>query len=71
MNKYAPLVEQKAVTQQDYDNAVQTNVVSKAEVEAAKAESLSCSTASSDPDINSQSGHHHVQGTNRQRQSHR
>lgn len=37
VNKYAPLAEQKAVTQQDYDNAVQANVVSKAEVEAAKA----------------------------------
>lgn len=37
VNKYAPLAEQKAVTQQDYDNAVQANVVSKAEVEAARA----------------------------------
>lgn len=37
VNKYAPLAEQKAVTQQDYDNAVQANVVSKAEVDAAKA----------------------------------
>ncbi len=37
VNKYAPLAEQKAVTQQEYDNAVQVNVVSNAEVEAAKA----------------------------------
>ena len=37
VNKYAPLLEQKAVTQQDYDNAVQANVVSKAQVEASKA----------------------------------
>src|SRR6186997_2468647 len=37
VNKYAPLVEQKAVTQQDYDNAVQANVVAKAQVEASKA----------------------------------
>ena len=37
VNKYAPLAEQKAVTQQDYDNAVQVNVVAKAQVEAAKA----------------------------------
>ena len=37
VNKYAPLAEQKAVTQQDYDNAVQGNVVSKAQVDAAKA----------------------------------
>jgi membrane fusion protein, multidrug efflux system len=37
VNKYAPLAEQKAVTQQEYDNAIQANVVSKAEVEAAKA----------------------------------
>src|ERR1041384_5784550 len=37
VNKYAPLAEQKAVTQQDYDNAVQANVAAKAQVEAAKA----------------------------------
>jgi RND family efflux transporter MFP subunit len=37
VNKYAPLAEQKAVTQQDYDNAEQANVVAKAQVEAAKA----------------------------------
>src|SRR5437870_8013238 len=37
VNKYAPLAEQKAVTQQDYDNAVQVNVVAKAQVEAARA----------------------------------
>src|SRR6266702_2712080 len=36
VNKYAPLAEQKAVTQQDLDNAVQGNIV-KAQVEAAKA----------------------------------
>jgi membrane fusion protein (multidrug efflux system) len=37
VNKYAPLAEQKAVTQQELDNAVQANVVAKAQVEAAKA----------------------------------
>jgi membrane fusion protein, multidrug efflux system len=37
VNKYRPLVEQKAVTQQDYDNALQVNVVSKAQVEAGTA----------------------------------
>src|ERR1700730_13671837 len=37
VNKYAPLFEQKAVTQQDYDNAVQANVVARAQIEAAKA----------------------------------
>ena len=37
VNKYAPLAEQQAVTQQDYDNAVQVNVVAKAQVEAARA----------------------------------
>src|SRR5215813_13927428 len=37
VNKYAPLAEQKAVTQQDYDNAMQANVAAKAQVEAAKA----------------------------------
>jgi multidrug efflux pump subunit AcrA (membrane-fusion protein) len=37
VNKYAPLLEQKAVTQQDYDNAAQANAVSKAQVTAAEA----------------------------------
>ena len=37
VNKYAPLAEQKAVTQQDYDNAVQANAVAKAQVDAARA----------------------------------
>src|SRR6266704_3569120 len=37
VNKYAPLAEQKAVTQQDLDNAFQANVVAKAQIEAAKA----------------------------------
>lgn len=37
VDRYRPLIEQKAVTQQEYDNAVQTNVASKAQVEAARA----------------------------------
>jgi len=37
VNKYVPLAEQKAVTQQELDNAVQSNVVAKAQVEAAQA----------------------------------
>jgi RND family efflux transporter MFP subunit len=37
VNKYAPLAEQKAVTQQDLDNAVQSNVVAAAQVQAANA----------------------------------
>ena len=37
VDKYRPLAEQKAVTQQELDNATQANVVSKAQVEAAKA----------------------------------
>ncbi len=36
-DRYKPLVEQKAVTQQEYDNAVQTNVAAKAQVDAARA----------------------------------
>lgn len=36
-NKYAPLAEQKAVTQQEYDNAAQANVAAKAQVKAAEA----------------------------------
>ena len=37
VNRYRPLIEEKAVTQQEYDNAVQANVVSKAQVESAQA----------------------------------
>jgi membrane fusion protein, multidrug efflux system len=37
VDKYSPLLKQKAVTQQEYDNAVQANVVSKAQVAAANA----------------------------------
>src|SRR5215510_5042234 len=37
VNKYAPLAEQKAVTQQEFDNAIQANVVAQAQIEAAKA----------------------------------
>lgn len=37
VDKYRPLAEQKAVTQQEYDNAKQANVGSKAQVEAARA----------------------------------
>ena len=37
VNKYTPLTEQKAVTQQDLDNAVQSNLAAKAQVEASKA----------------------------------
>ena len=38
VNKYGPLLEQKAVTQQDFDNAVQTNDAAKAQVEVAKSQ---------------------------------
>ena len=37
VDRYRPLLEQKAVTQQEYDNAAQTNAGSKAQVEAARA----------------------------------
>jgi membrane fusion protein (multidrug efflux system) len=37
VDRYRPLVEKKAVTQQEYDNAFQANLVSKAQVESAKA----------------------------------
>lgn len=37
VDRYVPLVKQKAVTEQDYDNAVQFNLAAKAQVEAAKA----------------------------------
>ena len=38
VNKYGPLLEQKAVTQQDFDNAFQTNDAAKAQVEVAKSQ---------------------------------
>jgi RND family efflux transporter MFP subunit len=38
VDKYIPLIEQKAITQQDMDNATQNNVAAKAQVEAAKAQ---------------------------------
>jgi RND family efflux transporter MFP subunit len=37
VDKYEPLAAQRAVTQQDLDNAVQSNVVAKAQIEAGKA----------------------------------
>ena len=37
VNKYGPLLEQKAVTQQEYDNAAQANIVAKAQIKAAEA----------------------------------
>ena len=37
VKKYQPLAEQKAVTQQDLDNALQANTVAKAQVDAEKA----------------------------------
>lgn len=37
VDKYRPLAEQKAVTQQEYDNAAQANVASRAQVDAARA----------------------------------
>jgi membrane fusion protein (multidrug efflux system) len=38
VNKYGPLLEQKAVTQQDFDNAFQANEAAKAQVEVAKSQ---------------------------------
>jgi membrane fusion protein (multidrug efflux system) len=38
VNKYGPLLEQKAVTQQDFDNADQANAAAKAQVEVAKSQ---------------------------------
>src|SRR5579862_2055147 len=37
VDKYAPLAQQRAVTQQDLDNAVQNNNAAKAQIEAGKA----------------------------------
>jgi RND family efflux transporter MFP subunit len=38
VNKYGPLLEQKAVTQQDFDNADQANAAMKAQVDVAKSQ---------------------------------
>src|SRR5882724_4940163 len=38
VNKYRPLLEQKAVTQQDFDNADQANDAARAQVEAVKSQ---------------------------------
>ena len=38
VNKYGPLLEQKAVTQQEFDNADQANEATRAQVEAAKSQ---------------------------------
>jgi membrane fusion protein (multidrug efflux system) len=38
VNKYGPLLEQKAVTQQDFDNADQANNAAKAQVEVARSQ---------------------------------
>jgi membrane fusion protein (multidrug efflux system) len=38
VNKYGPLLEQKAVTQQDYDNANQANEAAKAQVDVARSQ---------------------------------
>ena len=37
-DRYVPLAKQQAITQQDLDNATQTNISAKAQVEAAKAQ---------------------------------
>ena len=37
VNRYTPLAQAKAITEQDLDNAVQANLAAKAQVEAAKA----------------------------------
>ena len=38
VNKYGPLLDQKAVTQQDFDNAYQANEAAKAQVDVAKSQ---------------------------------
>ena len=38
VNRYKPLIQQQAITQQDFDNATQNNMAATAQVDAAKAE---------------------------------
>jgi len=38
VDRYTPLVQQQAITQQDFDNATQNNVAAKAQLQAAKAQ---------------------------------
>jgi membrane fusion protein (multidrug efflux system) len=37
VDRYTPLAKQQAITQQDFDNAVQNNIAAKAQIEASKA----------------------------------
>ena len=45
VNKYGPLLDQKAVTQQDFDNAYQFNDAAKAQVDVAKSQIKSAGAA--------------------------
>ena len=45
VNKYGPLLDQKAVTQQDFDNAYQVNDAAKAQVDVAKSQIKSAGAA--------------------------
>jgi multidrug efflux pump subunit AcrA (membrane-fusion protein) len=38
VDRYTPLVQQQAITQQDFDNATQNNIAAKAQLQAAKAQ---------------------------------
>ena len=38
VERYTPLAQQKAITQQDFDNATQNNIAAKAQLQAAKAQ---------------------------------
>ncbi|MEI9973558.1 MAG: hypothetical protein WDO73_16865 [Ignavibacteriota bacterium] len=38
VDRYTPLIQQNAITQQDFDNATQNNMAAKAQVQAAKAQ---------------------------------
>ena len=52
VNRYLPLAEAKAITQQDLDNAVQSNLAAKAQVEAANAAIVAAKAAVETAELN-------------------
>jgi membrane fusion protein, multidrug efflux system len=52
VNRYMPLAEAKAITQQDLDNAVQANLAAKAQVEAANAAIVAAKAAVETAELN-------------------
>jgi len=52
VNRYTPLAKAKAITEQDLDNAIQSNLAAKAQVEAAKAAIVADNAAVASAELN-------------------